>query len=203
MEKRVEILKLYRHHTPSFQAQIENGDGFVIDESRRFNFNRKNYAQFFFYSTTIRGAEFYAVEDRDFYGREATRLYVYEAKVKLLDLTTVEGRKKMPVSILQMLADKDNEVKKLVLEDLKRAGVNPSVISTKSNSLLKETTLEDVINDNPYNGLTFWGQNLTDYENGLALKDAIVELGLDGVIIDAGTIHGKDVALLSPAKQID
>lgn len=201
MENKVEILKLYRHHTPSFQAQIESGSGFVMDESRRFNFNRKNYAQFFFYSTTIRGAELYAVGENDYEGREATRLYVYEAKVKLLDLTTVEGRKKIPVSILQMLADKDNEVKDMVINDFKRSG--SALPALLKGSLSRKTTLEDVINDNPYNGRTFWGQNLTDYENGLALKDAIVELGLDGVIIDAGTIHGKDVALLSPAKQID
>jgi hypothetical protein len=194
-------MKLYRHHSEEFQAIIDACSyEFVSDVSRRFNNLSavKNAARLFFYSTSEAGAEAYRKED--------TALRVYEFNGTLLDLRTWEGRLALP-EIVDMLVQQENQAKAetikewgaLMTASKVRAMIRRSDEVESYNPVGRQTTLSDVMKDNPWNGTTYWGQRLTDFEMGEKVASAVRALGYDGFIINGSTPKGDDVALFSPA----
>lgn len=143
-------MRLYRHHSVEFQNLIEKAkDKFVTDKSRRFNFDNKNKAEFFFYADAIEIAEAYKIDDED---GEVTRLFTYEVSddIKLLDLRKEENRRKL-IKIAEILAEKDNESRLSASKSLLHFSYYRNKRDKKRNEKLAEeitsysTTVEDII----------------------------------------------------------
>ena len=174
--------KLYRHHSLELQNKIrKNKNKFIHDELRRFNFDKKNQAKFYFYSPTIKGAKNYE--------NKKTKLFRYVADVKLLDLRKIKDRRKLTKTIDDWLI----AYRKLISTMLKDHG-EKFVKQHYGRKLSKENIYK---NDYVFTGLTYWGQSVTDYNRGVILKKEIIKLGYDGVIIQDGRF--VEIALVKPA----
>lgn len=188
-------MKLFRHHSDSFEAAIKSNTEFVQDKSRKFNDtgSDKNPAQFYFYAADEDTANLYRVtiEQAESLGKEVTSLRTYEFEGKLLDLRTKEGREKV-LGLCNYLAAKDTESKQRMLDD--HGEWYMKFLNTRT------TSIEQVIEDDYWSGNGFWGQNCSDFEAGLVLKKELIELGYDGFIFEDG--NQIEVGLIEPAQPI-
>lgn len=190
-------MKLYRHHSKNHQEKIENANGsFVVDFERKFNFDGKNFANFYFYCTSVEGAEMYKIDENADEG-STTTLYTYEAnELKLLNLAENKEHRAMLKNVINnYIEDSEMLLKKIEKENPK------DFKGWLKRGIVFSVNTDDVIeNSKVHNGRTYWGQMVTDYERGVILKKELEKLGYDGVIIKDGAY--EEVALLKPAKLI-
>ena len=205
--KQVITMKLFRQHSQEFQKEIENSNNtFVLDKSREFNHTgrNKNVAKLFFYALDEISANAYKDDD--------TQLFTYESNYKLLDLRDENGRKKLVCTIANIIKYQLSCVKSCIdihnnsIERYQRDRGQKRQIKMLQQQIenLKEYNLteEEVVkNQNHFSGCNFWGQSLSDYENGLLIKKEVEELGYEGFIFEDQSRN--EVALFKPAKQID
>ena len=188
-------MKLFRHHSESFEKTIKSNDDFVQDKSRKFNHtgSDKNPAKFYFYAANEQTANLYRVteEQAEMTGKEVTSLRTYEFEGKLLDLRTTEGREKV-IALCSYLAKKDTEAKQRNLRD------HGEWYMKFLNS--RTTSIQQVIDNDYWSGNGFWGQSFSDFEAGVVLKNEVTELGYDGFIFEDG--NQTEVGLLEPAKAV-
>lgn len=180
--KERKYIELFRSHSEEFQSLIEKGS-FVADMSRIFNHTgqgEKNAGKLYFYSPDVVGATYYQEEDMP--------IWRYSAEVNLLDLRVKENRALL-TEIIQMFIEQDEETRQSMLKHIPAQFQKPRMQSP--------TTVEDVINDNPLDGYSYWNQRATDFEFGVAMRKKLEELGYDGCIFTGGS--QTDIALLNPA----
>ena len=209
-------MKLFRRHTAAFQRQIDASGSFVQDTSRKYNRGGdKNAAKFYFYASSEEVAKTY----RQFNacGDEiATELHIYEVTdAKLLDLRKKSNRakcielinylKKGELESVQMsILDYDRAIDRA--KDIKKVKERRSTIALherlkrESEEFAANYSVEDVIEDKRFGGLSLWGQSASDFGAGLALKEDLQRLGYDGVIFE--DYARIEVALIKPAKEI-
>lgn len=180
-------MKLYRSHSREFQKEIEKGQ-FVTDFSRKFNTadpRGKNWGRLFFYAPTISGALSYAQEGM-------LPVWEYRASgLKLLDLRIKENRSLLAEIISEFI--KEDETKRQSM--LKHVPVK-----FQTERMQRETSVEDVINDDRLDGLSYWGQRCTDFQFGEIMRSELERLGYDGIIFFES--NSVDIALLNPAEFI-
>lgn len=177
-------MKLYRSHSAEFQKEIEKGQ-FVTDFSRRFNTadeRGKNWGKLYFYAPMISGALSYSNE-----GFLPTFSYSFEGR--LLDLRSKENRV-MLTSIIDAFINSDEKKRQNMLKHVP--------VKFQNARMQRETTVEDVVNDNVLDGHTYWGQRATDYQFGEIMRSELERLGYDGIIFEEG--RSIDIALLNPAE---
>ena len=121
----------------------------------------------------MESAERYKVEKDNYDGLEETKLYKYGFSGKLLDLREKKNRKKLPKLVKHLMVEDNN------LKTSMREIVKPKFQDEK---LKKDTTFDDIINDELFSGLSFWGQKATDYKSGIVIKIELNKIGYDGVI---------------------
>lgn len=200
-------MKLFRQHSQEFQKEIENSNGaFVLDKSRKFNNTgrNKNEAKLFFYALDEESANAYVNEE--------TRLFTYESNVKLLDLRDENNRRLLVGTIANTIKYQIDCIKSCI--DVQRKNIERYQKERGKKRTIKllqqqienltnyKLTEEDVIkNRNHFSGLNFWGQGISDYENGNLIKKEVEELGYEGFIFEDQ--KRIEVALFKPAKQID
>ena len=205
--KKVITMKLFRQHSQEFQKEIENSNNlFVLDKSRRFNHTgrNKNVAKLFFYALDEVSTNAYKNED--------TQLFTYESDAKLLDLRDENNRKLLVNTITNIIKYQLNSINSCIDDLLKSIEIYQKERGKKRKIKMLQQQIENfkeynlteeevVKNINHFSGCNFWGQNISDYENGLLIKKEVEELGYEGFIFKDQSRN--EVALFKPAKQID
>lgn len=179
-------MKLFRSHSREFQSLIEKGQ-FVTDFSRKFNTTDdrgKNWGKLYFYAPTVAGAMSYSDEGRN-------PVFEYDFCGNLLDLRIKENRSLLAEIISEFI--KEDETKRQSM--LKHVPVK-----FQTARIQRETSVEDVINDDRLDSLSYWGQRCTDYQFGEIMRSELERLGYDGIIFFES--NSVDIALLNPAEFI-
>jgi hypothetical protein len=175
-------IKLYRHHTPTFQKIIENSKGYEIDKSLPWNFegSNKNKAKFYFYGANIKTANYYKTK--------GSNLYKYKANVNLLDLRKKNDRKLLTSLLNYFLID----------ENKKRRQMRKQVPLKYQTKILKQVAvLDDIINDKRADSISFWSERSSNGIAGLRLKKDLIRLKKQGIIFNDGL--NLEVALIKKA----
>lgn len=184
-------MKLYRSHSRYFQGQINESEGFVMDNSRKFNSDRPNglnLGNLYFYCFDVKGAEFYSLGGK-------LPIWEYEWEGKLLDLRLIRNRIKLKKTV-SLLIEREESLRRTLVRSM-----GETLETHHDKELLSvPTTEEKIIFDERIRGIDLWGEKITNGQLGILMREQLKELRYDGAIIRDGS--RLRVALLEPAKFI-